>query len=805
MESFLSLPSPISAGPLMGLWRNCFQSAFLLIPLSSVSVLEAVEPQGIELFERTIRPALVEHCYQCHSSDSKRIKGGLKLDSREGMIVGGDSGPAINLETPATSLLLSALNQDEIEMPPSGQLNQSIIQSFTLWLEEGAPTPSSFNSASEKPAIDERDNRKLWSLSPIQRPKLPNIENRSWARNAIDHFILHRLESQGLQPSASASNHTLIRRLSYDITGLPPIRDFETQETQERFPLRYEALADQLLASPQFGEFWGRKWLDLARYADTNGFDENYNYLHAWRYRDYVVSSLNQDKAYDQFLLEQIAGDLLPPSSLLSERRAQVTATGFLTLGPKMLAEQDKDKLLIDIVDEQIDVVSKTAMGLTIACARCHDHKFDPISTKDYYALAGIFRSTQTMANTDHVSFWTESILPDPNNESIKAEHQRSLEDLEAEIEILSASADSDEKSKNLKQARNELKRLTKQGPLYPKAMAVIDGEAKNLPVHIRGSHLNLGKTSVARGFPKQVSAQMSSFEIPKINSGRLELGKWLTAKDHPLTARVIVNRIWQGYFGKGLVATPSNFGLRGEKPSHPRLLDWLACELMENEWSLKHIHRLIVMSASYRQSSQHRDSAAKIDQENRFYWRQAQERLSAESIRDAILLVCDRLDFKIGGIGEKANRNETYYRGKGEEFRSTRRALYLPVIRGRGYEMFNTFDYSDSGSHLSQRTTTIVPHQALYMLNAPMVNDSAEALAKTIQNYSNHSNASRIEEIEQIYERLFFRKPSTKESQQALNYLETLDTLTEDQPERSALGILIQSLIAANEFIYVD
>ncbi len=789
------LPNHFPGGALRGI-----PSLVLLLALNLTSRLALAESLNTELFERQIRPALIEHCYECHSASSKRLKGGLRLDSREGMLNGGDSGPAIKLDAPSSSLLLKALNQNQIEMPPKGKLSQSMIQAFAAWLDQGAPVPSSFDREGNQSAGDKLDKDALWSLESIQRPKLPSIQKKDWVRNPIDHFILHQLETQGLEPSVPAATHTLMRRLHFDITGLPPrATDFERGSESA---LNFVVLVDELFARPQFGEFWGRKWLDLARYADTNGFDENYNYLRAWRYRDYVVRSLNQDKAYDQFLMEQIAGDLLAPSPSLSIQRDRITATGFLTLGPKMLAEQDKDKLLIDIVDEQIDIVSKTTMGLTIACARCHDHKFDPISTKDYYALAGIFRSTKTMANTDHVSYWTETILPDPENEKIKAEHQRELEDLAAQIKTLEASDRSEDKTKELKRTKSQLKELTKRGPRYQRAMAVIDGDATDLRVHIRGNHLNLAKTKTARGFPKQISERMASAETPRTGSGRLELGRWLTASDHPLTARVIVNRIWQGYFGIGLVATPSNFGLRGEKPSHPQLLDWLASELLESRWSLKHIHRLIVTSATYQQSSRHHQRSADIDPDNRFYWRQNQRRLSAESIRDAILFVSDRLNPMIGGVVEKADRNETYYRGSGAEFASTRRALYLPVIRGRGYEMFNTFDYSDSGAHLSQRTTTTVPHQALFMLNAPLVGDSAEALAKTIGSSQFPLAAAPVETL---YQHLFFRRPTPTESRQASEFFDTLESQTEAPSERSPLGILIQSLIAANEFIYVD
>ena len=773
----------------------------LVFSLFLFSVYGSASTVGTDLFETKIRPALVQHCYECHSQESKKIKGGLRLDSMEALVRGGDSGPAINTDNPSESLLISALNQLQFEMPPSGKLDDSIIRSFEQWVKIGAPAPASFqeNDAGLKPDLLAEDH---WAFDPPMEVVPPSVSGSAWIKNPIDQFILRRMEDEGLQPSSRAASTQLIRRSTFDVTGLPP-KDSEIASIEPSLSQgQYIRRIDQLLASPRFGERWGRAWLDLARYADTNGVDENYNFLHAWRYRDYVVRSINQDKPYDRFLIEQIAGDLLPEGRTLQEQVDQITATGFLTLGPKMLAEQDKDKLLIDIVDEQIDVLAKTAMGLTIACARCHDHKFDPISTEDYYALGGIFASTSTMANTNHVSYWTETVLPYPSNARIQTKHAEEIQRHTEIIEQLEAEIDSDEKTKKLKQLNAKLKELKKKGANLPKAMAVVDGTARDIPVHIRGSHLNLTKTLVARGFPKKVSDKMQSTGNPEKSSGRLELGKWLTARDHPLTARVIVNRIWQGYFGIGLVSTPSNFGVRGDAPSHPLLLDWLSNELLDHHWSLKHIHRLILTSATYQQSSHSVQSNANIDPENRFFWRQNQKRLSAESIRDAILYVGNLLNLRMGGKIEEADKNETYYRGNGTEFESNRRALYLPVIRGRGYEMFNTFDYSDSGTHLAQRTTTIVPHQALFMLNSPLVKNASENLATQILASSENGE---IDLIEPLYLQLFSRLPTATEKSQALDYLDKLQNLSSTSRERTSIGILIQSLIAANEFIYVD
>lgn len=640
-----------------------------------------------------------------------------------------------------------------------------------------------------------------WAYAAIDTRITPPVTNDPRVLNPIDQFIFAQLRIHELTPNPSANLPNLFRRAAYDMTGLPPSPEWlqSSPPTSQQDYLRF---IDRLLNSPRFGEHWGRRWLDLARYADTNGVDENYNYLQAWRYRDYVVKALNQDKPYNRFLTEQIAGDLLSPDVPWQKQADQIIATGFLTLGPKMLAEQDKEKLLIDIVDEQIDTLARTTMGMTIGCARCHDHKFDPVSKEDYYALAGIFASTKTMANTDHVSFWNESVIPHPDNAKLTRHHQQEIEERSDTIEALRRTADSEEKKKKLQQLEKELKKLRDQGPKLPKAMAVMEGQPHNIPVHIRGNHTTKGSQLIPRGFPQRVAQQMKSVSITPAQSGRRELAAWLTQPDHPLTARVMVNRIWQGYFGRGLVATPSNFGLRGSPPSHPLLLDWLAAELIRADWSLKHIHRLILTSATYQQSSQANEAARGIDPDNTLLSHQNQRRLSAESIRDSILLAADRLDLTMGGQVEQADQNATYYRGKGNEFHSRRRALYLPIIRGRGYEMFNTFDYPDSGSHLAQRTSTIVPHQALFMLNDPMVSESAATLAKTV---SRDAHELTDAQMDHIYATLYFRRPSSIERQRVRRHLNQFSQTIEATPDESPVAALVHGLMAANEFIYVE
>ena len=766
-----------------------------LVAVSAAEFETRESSAGLEIFEKSIRPALIEHCFECHSAQAKSLKGGLRLDARDLLLAGGDSGPLFDAGDPDSSLLLSALRQETLEMPPRGKLPDATIDAFQEWIELGAPTPASFQ-ASEASVSMPSSAERHWAFRPILRVNPPRAESGHWARNPIDLFILHAMKGKGLSPSAPAKPATLIRRLSFDTIGLPPSEpQFEATRIAPH-PAWYEGQIEGFLAAPQFGEHWGRKWLDLARYADTNGVDENYNFLNAWRYRDYVVRAFNRDKPFDQFLIEQIAGDLLPKIEDSHRQADQIIATGFLTLGPKMLAEQDKDKLLMDIVDEQIDVLCKTAIGMTIGCARCHDHKFDPISSEDYYAMAGIFASTRTMANTNHVSFWTETVLPNPRNLTLIKRHEASLSERETAIDQLKREPSSEENKEKIRSQEKELKALRDRGPDLPKAMAVVDGIPRDLAIHIRGNHLNQGATPIPRGVPSQISPPLPG-ALPARSSGRLELARWFTDDDNPLTARVMVNRIWQGYFGKGLVSTPSNFGTRGGEPSHPGLLDWLAMELVDSDWSLKHIHRLILSSSTYRQASQPRPEMARIDPDNRYYWKQNRRRLSAEGIRDSILQVCRQLDLRMEGRVDHANRNETYYRGNGEEFQSPRRSIYLPVIRGRGYDLFNTFDYSESGAHLAQRTVTTVPHQALFMLNAPLVIDAAEAMAAQLDPGSG--------DLTPLYRGILFRNPSPDERRLAAALQRQVKSFTEPDSKRSPVGVLIQSLIASNEFVYVD
>ena len=620
---------------------------------------------------------------------------------------------------------------------------------------------------------------------------------------SVDAFIEAQLTKQNLKPNAKADRYTLIRRATFDLTGLPPLPNEILSFVNDPLPDAYDRLIDRLLASPRYGERWGRYWLDLARYADTNGADENMVYPNAWRYRDYVIRSFNQDKPYDQFILEQLAGDLLPEASDYQQDADHIIATGFLVMGPKMLAEQDKEKLLMDVVDEQIDVVSRTFMGMSVACARCHDHKFDPIEQADYYALAGVFRSTATMANTDHVSRWVERVLPHPDNSGRRARFDAKKEALESAILALKSAAVSEQAKKDLKQLQTELNALSETGAGLPQAMAGQDGEIQELPLHFRGNPLTPSKERVRRDTFGVLDPVVPMPQMEKHRSGRLVLAEWLCHPDHPLTARVMVNRIWKGHFGSGLVSTPSTFGRRGALPTHSQLLDWLARTFIDEGWSIKAMHRLIMKSTAYQRDSFAHSHQSDLDPENRYLWRQNRRRLEGEPMRDALLQAGRMLDLRNGdALTEAIKGNKSYYSGKDEIFNSPVRSVYLPVLRSRVFDMFAIFDFPDASAHLEKRSETVMPQQALFYMNNELIDQVARSM---VQATEGESSASLNEKLKHWYLTLFARYPSVEERALALDYVQKDGHSMRNGLEQDRLRRWIRILLASNEFTYLD
>ena len=1110
-----------------------------------------IDERGLEHFESRIRPILVEHCLQCHGDDPESLKGGLDLSTAAGLRRGGESGPVLLAGNPAESPLHLAVTyaDQEFAMPPRGRLSDREIEAIRLWIEMGAPDPR-VGTVGEPVAEDARDpwrdprgqGREHWAYRPMEEVMPPVSVDDDWSRNEIDRFIFAGFQDAGISPAPDASPRALARRAFFDLVGLPPTPE-EMQEfldDEARDPEgAWLRLVDRLLESPHHGERWGRHWLDVARYADSNGLDENTAFGNAWRYRDWVVRAFNQDLPYDEFVRMQLAGDLLPEPADPDAAVDNLVATGFLSLGPKVLAEPDKEKMLIDIVDEQVDVVTKAFLAQTVGCARCHDHKFDPVTHADYYAMAGILVSTRTMENLNTVakvrerplarkaeieharqhaeavrrnqserkvaneegsrrlgerwanrtadamlatleiqstptvreaedfdssnlgvdfdrwgsgvgvihtvrpeavqfveyeidaaeggrwhvlaryasgesrplrllasnqllvedfcdattgSFdvetlrWTSAIVELPaGTDRIRLERAASFphldrlvlvseEDLqvfESEVERVAAThrldppllrrwADAlaresifdswrryaaipdavwteeaiavteelrdryafdatsgdgtdvasgvtpaetpfvrsiaagpaprsieavadrwqaaaslvldtwkrhralveDEAAEALPDPAQERLRLALVGPTgvlrlgpdiadhypeelrarieeladessrltasappgIPSGIVVEEAEIRDLPIFIRGDHRNQQEDTVPRGYLTVLEGRAVAPVIPETSSGRLELAEWMTDGEHPLTARAIVNRVWAWHFGEGIVDTPSNFGLRGGRPTHPELLDWLARRFVAEGWSIKNLHRWIMGSRAYRLAGTSDPKSMEVDPGNELRWRRTPRRIEAELVRDAILEVGGSLERTIGGsllrtgnFGYVTNDQSR----SNERYDASRRALYMPVIRNDMYELFATFDYTDPSVSFGRRPSTVVAQQSLFIMNSPLVASQAESLASRILNTESTDDAGRVSAA---YEICFARPAEPDEIRRALAFVDRVreeagvgvsipwppssgmdgDGPGEIDARHHAWRSLCKVLIASNEFIYI-
>lgn len=834
--------------------------------IAAPALADDSKAQGIEFFEKHIRPLLVQHCTDCHGEDLQESE--LRLDTYAGMLQGGASGPSLVPGKPDESILFAAASyQDEaLQMPPDGKLADSEIALLKQWIEMGAPHPEHGQplAAAPKPQsrIDLDAARQYWAFQPIVQPELPAVENSAWVKNPIDAFVLANLEANQLTPVTPASKRALIRRATFDLTGLPPTPEEIAEFLADESPQAFEKVIDRLLASPHYGERWGRHWLDVARYADSNGLDENIAHGNAWRYRDYVIASFNEDKPYDQFLLEQLAGDLLLKAKkadavdkskltpLTPEEAELLIATGFLTLGPKVLAEQDQTKLLMDVIDEQIDTVGKAVFGLTFGCARCHDHKFDPISAQDYYALAGIFKSTYTMESLKTIAKWNENTIASAEEVAAKQQHD---EQVAAKKQVIQELVDRtnaqlfsqtgmeipkdaekqypDETKAELKKLRDELKTLEGAAPELPTAMGVIDSEVENVRLHVRGSHLTLGQ-EVERGVPVVLTSE--PLEIDETHSGRLEMARWAVDPKNPLTARVMANRIWRWHFGEGIVSTTDNFGRLGAKPTNPALLDWLSAEFISRGWSIKQMHKLIMLSSTYQMSSEDHAANAAIDPDNNHHWRSRLRRLEAEAIRDSLLSISGLLDRKMGGsLLHVKNRQFLFdHTSKdGTRYDAKVRSVYLPVIRNNLYPGFSLFDYAQADVPEGDRGASTIAPQALFMLNSDLLLQAAEGLADQLLQESSSDAAQRVE---RLYELTYGRPPTDSETKRLIEFTDALtaelavaaadkpdmpETSAEesdksdetaqpekpDDPQRAAWIAACQAVLASNEFIYIQ
>ncbi|HUG91974.1 MAG TPA: PSD1 and planctomycete cytochrome C domain-containing protein [Planctomycetaceae bacterium] len=798
--------------------------------------------EQLKFFESKVRPLLAQRCYECHGE--KEQNSGLRLDTAEGLFNGGDSGLAITPGKPEESLLLTAVSyqQDDLQMPPDRKLDEREIADLTRWVEMGAPHPG--RAGRPRPAvraggIDLEQARQFWAFQPPLDPPPPGVNNAGWPHAAMDRFVLASLNGAGLAPVAAAGKRVLLRRVTFDLTGLPPTADEIADFLADDTPTAFVRVVDRLLASPSYGERWGRHWLDVARYADSNGLDENIAHGHAWKYRDYVVAAFNADKPFDRLVLEQLAGDRLAAEELPGaeptdpRRHELLVATGFLSLGPKVLAEVDETKMEMDIVDEQIDTVGRAFLGLTLGCARCHDHKFDPIAQADYYALAGVFKSTRTMEHFTKIARWWENPIPRPADLARQQEHESKLADARAAVTSLIERANAELKATletgaelpkdaeaqypeatrtELKRLRGEVSALEKAAPEVPAAMGVSDRDIADVAVHVRGSHLTLGEM-VPRRFPT-VLAGAGQDPFPPEHSGRLRLARWLVAEDHPLTARVIVNRVWRWHFGRGLVGSTDNFGELGERPTNQPLLDWLTRRFVDDRWSIKRLHRRMLLSATYALGSGYDAPAAAVDPENRLWWRMDVRRLEAEELRDALLAVSGRLERGMGGSLLNVKNREFIFDHTSidkTDYSSPRRSLYLPVIRNNLYDVFQLFDYTDASGPVGNRATTTVAPQALFLMNGDLVAGAADALAARLLARADLDDVGRVR---MLYESCYGRPPIDEEFARAAAFVGQPVSVkaganTNDEPatgarQRKAWSLLCQAVLASNEFVYV-
>lgn len=939
---------------------NYFNRKIGFVFLCTVGGLSAAPEAGLEFFEKKIRPVLVEHCYQCHSAESvaaNKLKGGLRLDTQGGTRAGGDTGPAVVPGKVDASLLIKALRQDQFEMPPKGKLPDSVIADFVKWIEMGAPDPRTKEVAVHpKPAVTAGDH---WAFKPVIAAKPPNVKRTAWLKGDIDRFVLARMEQQGLQPVDAASNRELARRIYFDLIGLPPspeqMRHFIAAAKKDR-PKAVASLVDTLLASPRYGERWGRHWLDVARYAEdqahTFGVRRREN---AHQYRDWVIRAFNDDLPFDEFVKRQIAGDLMENES--GDRFRELAGMGFLGLGAQYYKNSDRAKAEADELDDAIDTLTRGFLGLTVSCARCHDHKYDPIPTIDYYSLAGIFNGrgyreaplvTDAVVKTYNegqqkvkeqekvvrefllaiarrngeerfsqisqymITAWRLNALsakgiglsdddaakreklhpyfvkrfrdyfkPGNKNEAVKRlpvlapwfeqdpaktvasiakedlkyetvpvpktiadlatamqklalDAQQADRQLTEDFEKALAAAETEQDKKKVRrgkldgehdrvlkqvwldgraplfaregeaekhfltdaereqliQYRAQLEAIKKTAPAKYDVAHVISGGGRTMQVYVRGNPSNRG-TWAAKGFLQIFSEGERPTEqkaAQELKYTRLDLADAIASADNPLTARVIVNRVWQWHFGRGLVGSSSNFGLAGEEPSHPALLDWLTVQFVKNGWSLKWLHRQIISSAAYQASSAQHASNVNVDADNRFLWRFNRRRLDVESWRDALLSVSGQLDLSMGGrtvsLSDAKNR---------------RRTVYAKISRHELDGLLRLFDFPDANVSAAKRTETTVPQQQLFVLNSPFFVDQARGFANRLREETTEDTAR----VQRAYQLAFGREPSAVELQLGLAF--AAGDVTAEGDKVSRWEQYCQALLATNEFLYVD
>jgi hypothetical protein len=808
------------------------------------------------LFEKEIQPILKANCLKCHGEG--KVRGGLSLMSRAGLLKGGDTGPAFSKDKPEDSLLLQAINHsDNLKMPPKGKLSLKEIEALTRWLKVGAPWPESGAAVVETERKERQitdEDRNYWAYRPMKRPITPAVKNKDWIRNPIDAFILSRLEEKGLSPAAPADKVALIRRAYYDLTGLPPKPEEIDAFGKDRSAEAYEKMIDRLLESKHYGEKWGRFWLDLVRYAETNGYERDSAKPFAWRYRDYVIKSFNDDKPYDRFIKEQLAGDEMP-----GDDADAVIATGYYRLG--LWDDEPADPLLarFDELDDIVTITSQVFLGMTMNCARCHDHKIDPIPQTDYYRMVAFFRDIPrfSLSNDPRSRTSLTDVTPSEVRKTYEAElkkreirlaelttamtkiEDKAIKMMPTEDQRASEGADrpkvllklkdflmpeQSEQYAKLKRERDELAKVRQ--PQRIQALSVTRCEIHPPPTFVLGrGNPRAEKKRVEPGFPAVLGLPDPTVPAPakgaKSSGRRTILANWIASKDNALTARTMANRLWQQHFGRGIVPTPSDFGKFGEKPTHPELLDWLASELVSGEpgtkvpgpaapWTLKRMHKLLMTSNAYRMSSKANAESLRLDPANTSFWRFNMRRLTAEEVRDSMLAASGLLNPKMGGpsiypviprevLAGQSVPGAGWGRSSPEE--AARRSVYAHVKRSLQVPILIQYDQADTDGSCPVRYTTTVPTQALGMLNGAFANEQAAAFAQRLWRES----PGGLEQQVRLALRLTTgRVPADAELRKDLDFIDELRTKHKLSAD-DALKQYCLLALNANEFVYLD
>ncbi|MDG1897544.1 MAG: PSD1 and planctomycete cytochrome C domain-containing protein [Fuerstiella sp.] len=768
----------------------CILAAGFAVPAGTTSGQDVVELQDRLTFEEDVAPILKSHCFRCHGATKREA--GLDLRRRFTLMTGGDSGPTISPGMPQKSLLVELINDGLMPPEEEPQLSQEQADVLRRWIASGAAI-----AGKDEPPLATDDNiadlvsdeaRQHWAFQPVQDVSPPTVENESWVRTPVDAFVLAELQQRQWQPAPVAPRTTLIRRLYFDLTGLPPAPEDVAAFVNDKSVNAYEKVVDHLLASRHYGERWAQHWLDVVRFAETEGFEYDRHLPDAWRFRDYVIDSLNNDKPFNRFVSEQIAGDEIQPDGEQCQ-----SAAIFHRLGAVRRNAGNPDIALSrnEVLTERTNIIGEAFLGLTVGCARCHNHKLEPITQKDYYRLQAYLAST------------SEYDIPLASPEDHEAWEKRTAE-IKADMKKLKAKiveATGDQAA----QLQHELKQLSYDFPPHPATIPSIRNDFENrTAIHVlrRGVWEHKGVAVGAR--PLSVLVSMSEPELPAdVTSPKTRLAQWLTSDRHPLTARVIVNRIWQNHFGTGLVKTANDFGTHGDRPSHPALLDWLASSLVKNNWRLKSVHRLIVLSNTYRQSSQTSDSpeteVSAADPENRFLRHFHRRRLSGEEVRDAMLAVSGRINLKAHGpsvmtpvdpelIGLLYNPSQ--WRVTSDTREHDRRSIYLIAKRNLRLPFMEAFDAPALQTSCPRRGVSTHAPQALELLNGRFANDMAAAFADRL---THECDGDTVQIVERAYHLAVGRAPTSRERDLSLDFLN-------EQP----LAEFTLAVLNLNEFIYV-